>query len=71
MMRNRYSRKEVIRFLQFQEDMPHLFLSKEDELNGEFWGPEDEDYYDKSSLLGFQKHLDFQGYNDNLKSDEF
>lgn len=61
-MMSNYSRKDLIRFLQFQEDMPHLFLSREDELNGEFWGPED-DYYDEPITLA--------PYNDNLKSDDF
>lgn len=43
--------------------MPHLFLSREDELNGEFWGPEDDDDYDEPITLA--------PYNDNLKSDDF
>ena len=58
-----YSRKDLIKFLQFQEDMPHLFLSREDELNGEFWGPEDDEDYDEAIILA--------PYNDNLKSDDF
>ena len=64
-MMSNYSRKDLIKFLQFQEDMPHLFLSKEDELNGAFWGPEeDEDYYEPITSL-------HKEYNDNLKSDDF
>lgn len=62
-MMSNYSRKDLIKFLQFQEDMPHLFLSREDELNGEFWGPEDDEDYDEPIILA--------PYNDNLKSDDF
>ena len=62
-----YSRKDLIRFLQFQEDMPHLFLSEEDELNGAFWGPDyDEDYYDEPLIISAPKN-----YSDALKSDNW
>ena len=63
---NRYSRKNIIDFLKFQEDFPHLFLSKEDALNGEFWGPDDGDYYDEPLTTAIPKN-----YNDNLKSDNW
>ena len=59
-----YGRKDLIKFLQFQEDMPHLFLSREDELNGEFWGPEDDEDYNEGPLT-------LAPYNDDLKSDDF
>lgn len=62
-MMSNYSRKDLIKFLQFQEDMPHLFLSREDELNGEFWGAEDDEDYDDPIISA--------PYNDNLKSDDF
>lgn len=63
-MMSNYSRKDLIKFLQFQEDMPHLFLSREDELNGEFWGPDDD--YDEPLVPIISKK-----YNDNLKSDNW
>ena len=63
-MMSNYSRKDLIRFLQFQEDMPHLFLSKEDELNGGFWGPEEDEDYDEEPII-------LAPYNDELKSDDF
>ena len=67
-MMSNYSRKDLIKFLQFQEDMPHLFLSREDELNGEFWGPDDEDYYDEPLVVA---SVIPKKYNDNLKSDNW
>ena len=63
-MMSNYSRKDLIKFLQFQEDMPHLFLSREDELNGEFWGPDDD--CDEPLVPIISKK-----YNDNLKSDNW
>jgi len=66
-MMSNYSRKDLIKFLQFQEDMPHLFLSPEDELNGHFWGPDyDEDYCDEPLNISSLKT-----YNDSLKSDNW
>lgn len=59
------SRRDLIKFLQIQEDMPQLFLSEEDELNGEFWGDPDDDYDDSPCLKASKP------YNDNLKSDNW
>lgn len=64
MKHNGYSRKDIIRFLQFQEEWPYLFLSKEDEFNGEFWGYDDEEYYNIAPIIPKE-------YNDNLKSDNW
>lgn len=44
-----------------------MFLSKEDSLNGEFWGPDVWDDYNEP----IQKQTPEVNLNDNLKSDEF
>ena len=67
----KYGRKNVIKFLQMQEDMPQLFLSRDDSLNGEFWGPDDldeEQYYAPPPHKGKRPEKPF---NDNLKSDNW
>ena len=61
---NRYNRRDLIKFLQFQEDFPQLFLSEEDELNGGFWGDADDDYTDVPNKPVAK-------YNDDLKSDKW
>ena len=65
---NGYNRKDLIKFLKFQDDMPNLFLHKEEELNGEFWGDEDDDYCEESCST---RPIVFKQYNDNLKSDNW
>lgn len=67
MERNRYSRKDIIKFLQFQEDFPSLFLSREGELNGEFWGPDD---YSDEPMID-ERPMKVKEYNDDLKSDNW
>jgi hypothetical protein len=63
----RYRQEDVEKFMQIKARMPHLFLTSEDELNGEFWGDEDDDY-DDSPIS--RKPYD-KPYTDDLKSDNW